>query len=98
MIDAELPRVVVDGQIQPRDCAIRLFVERSGCETVRAASARRAQRPRERALVDGFLRRGALSARKGGRSIAQPAGRRMLVTGGHAPACETLVTTNPWRS
>jgi hypothetical protein len=35
---------------------------------------------------------------QGGRLTAQPAGRRMLVTGGHAPACETLVTTNPWRS
>ena len=22
----------------------------------------------------------------------------MLVTGGHAPACETLLTANPWRS
>jgi hypothetical protein len=26
------------------------------------------------------------------------AGRSMLVTGGQAPACETLVTRNPWRS
>jgi hypothetical protein len=26
------------------------------------------------------------------------AGRSMLVTGGHAPACEMLMTPNPWRS
>lgn len=31
-------------------------------------------------------------------SIGQYAGRSMLVTGGQAPACETLVTRKPWRS
>ncbi len=63
------------------------------CPRSRPAGSRRRGRTQPRG---GHF--GPRAPRKGGRSPAQPAGRRMLVTGGHAPACETLVTTNPWRS
>ena len=60
----------------------------------RRSDHRPAERGASRAIVRG-IRGGGGRAGRGWASTGQCAGRSMLVIGGQAPACETLVTRNP---